>query len=76
MRHIKTFILLFLSLSCFGQNSPTSVKQWKTYAVPQNEDSLSVYNASTDNWMVMKMGEEVMVMAERIFHSGSNYRLN
>ena len=54
MKTISILTFLMISLSTFGQENQTFLKNWKSYPVPTDEDTLSKYNWSPNNWVVYK----------------------
>jgi len=61
MKTISILTFLMISLSTFGQENQTFLKNWKSYSVPTDEDTLSKYNWSPNDWVVYSDKDDVRV---------------
>ena len=61
MKAICVLMFLTISISSLGQDKTTFLKNWKSYPVPTNEDTLYAYNYSKNDWVVYVDGSEMRV---------------
>lgn len=61
MTTFKLLILLLISSSVFGQTNKTLLKNWKSYTVPTNEDTLYKYNSDSNDWVIYLDSNEINV---------------
>jgi hypothetical protein len=59
-----------ISFSTFGQENLTFLKNWKSYPVPTDEDTIYKYSSAQNDWFVYLDGDEIRVEDKR------NYRRN
>ena len=52
-------MFLMISLSCFGQKKMTFLKNWKSYPVPTNADTLYKYGFAKNDWFVYFDGNNI-----------------
>ena len=67
MTTLKTIILLFIISSSCGQSNLKPLKNWKSYSVPTNQDTLYKYNSDPNDWIVSIDSNEIYVV------NGRNY---
>jgi len=70
MKTISIITLLMISFSTFGQENLTFLKNWKSYPVPTNEDTIYKYSFAQNDWFVYLDGDEIRV------DDVKNYRRN
>jgi hypothetical protein len=70
MKTISITIFLIVSLSTFGQEELTFLKNWKSYPVPTDKDTIYKYNSAQNDWFVYLEEDEIRVDDVR------NYRRN
>ncbi len=61
---MKTFtilISLLVSTFTFGQDNFTYLKNWKTYPVPTNKDTIMMHSASDNHWFIYADQDEIKV---------------
>ena len=58
---ISILMFLMFSFSTFGQENMTFLKNWKTYPVPTNKDTIRKYNSAKSDWMVYYEEDEIRV---------------
>ena len=61
MKAISILTFLMISLPIFGQENLTFLKNWKSYPVPTDEDTLYQYSWSPNNWIVYSDKDDVRV---------------
>lgn len=71
MTTLKIFILLFIFSSSYGQSALTPIKNWKSYPVPTNQDTLYKYNSDPNDWIVSIDNNEVYVVNGRNYSAKS-----
>ena len=67
---ISILMILMISLSTFGQEMLTFLKNWKTYPVPEN--SLLNYNNAKNDWIVYLDKNEIRVIDDRSYRYKQN----
>jgi len=68
MKTISITMFLMISLSIFGQENLTFIKNWKSYPVPTTEKvkkNMQEYNWNPNNWIVYLEDNEVRVVESR-----------
>jgi len=69
----RIFIIL-ICLSCFSchaQVDKSLIDNWKSYAIPTNQDTLRKYNYSQNEWSVFIKDNKVHVTKNRLYHDPS-----
>jgi hypothetical protein len=58
-RILITILTIFATAHCFSQEDTSNLKNWKSYAVPTDNETLTHYNWSNNDWVVYSNGKEV-----------------
>lgn len=58
-RILLIIFTFFISTRCFSQQDTTNLKNWKSYSIPTNNDTLTHYNWSDNDWIVYSKDSDV-----------------
>jgi hypothetical protein len=72
MSTLKIIISLLIFSSSYGQSNLSLLKNWKSYPVPTNQDTLYKYNSDPNDWIVSIDSNEVHVSSGRQYSSKNN----
>lgn len=61
MKISKIIILLMISVTITGQTDKIFLKNWKSYPIPTDPDTIQMYNWDKNDWVVYLDGNEIMV---------------
>lgn len=71
IRTLLTVALLLFTVCCFSQDT-TNLSNWRSLSLPDNPDTLSLYNWSPDNWIVCKIRKQVHAFHEELITDSDN----
>ncbi len=67
MKYLTLILLLYVT-NCFAQKLEVPIKDWKSFSIPKNRDTLISYNWSKTWWKVSLIKDEVFASVRNINH--------